>query len=156
MTITSLICCVVTTLVASGLTIACYYAGKKDQKDNEEAHPIAMCVVFLFIFGLISFGASYLMIGSVFGKDMLRRLNMPIVSSQQLYGYEIVSKKTQKGGSSQTCFIDLKDLLKQPHRTAYTLLKNIWVSEEFFEELEVGQCFPPELAIDPNNPTEEQ
>lgn len=156
MTITSLICCLAITLVASGFAIACYYGGRDDQKKDERAHPIAMCVVFLFIFGLISFGASYLIIGSVFKKDMLRRLNTPIVSSQQLYGYEIVGKKTQKDESSQTCFIDVKDLLERPYEIVPVLLKNIEVSEEFYKEYEVGQCFPPELAIDPNNPTEEQ
>ena len=155
MTITSSICSLFITLVASGLVIACYYAGREDQKEGNRTPLIVMCVLFLIIFGLISLGASYLIIGSAFGECMLHRLNTPIVSSQQLYGYEILGKKTQKDESSQTYFIDIKDLLERPYEIAPVSLENIEVSEEFFQELEVGQCFPPELAIDPNTPTEE-
>ena len=157
MTITNLICCLVVTLVSSGLAVACYYGGRSDQKEDKKAPIICMCIVSLVVFALISFGASYFIAGGTFGEDMIRRLNAPIVSSQQLYGYEIVGKKTQKGESSQTYFIDIKDLLELPYelRTP-VLLRDIEISEEFFQELEVGQCFPPELAIDPNAPTKEQ
>ncbi|KPJ55351.1 hypothetical protein AMJ47_00565 [Parcubacteria bacterium DG_72] len=136
---------------AGAIAIAFYYGGRDDQKNNKKVPLISICIAVIIIFGLSSIFVHYVTIGTIFEKEMLRRLNPPVVSSQQLYGYKIVNMSTSKDESSKTYLISIKDLLKPPILSEPISLEDVEVSEEFFKELEVGDCFLPKI-IDPNIP----
>lgn len=96
---------------------------------------LAVGIFFLMIglAGLYHYGAYY---GNV--QIMRQRLNEPVISEAQLYGYEVVGKHGEEYGSSDdtSYFIDIRDTL-----TNIKTLKHIEVSQQLFERIEIGNTF---------------
>ena len=136
-------------VIAGAIAILFYYGGRKDQREDDKPPLLTMCLFVVFLFGIISIVMHYFIVKETCRREMFRRLNPPIFSSKQLYGYEVIAKKfSQKDSSdSPACLINIKDLL------GYILLEDVKASEEFFKELKVGDRFLPE--IDPNAPAAE-
>jgi len=88
-------------------------------------------------------------------KEMQRRLNQPVSSVSQLYGYKILDKRyTAKKPSFEALvkinyFVDLQDLIP-PQRG---VLKNVELSEKVYndERVEKGASFFPNDPNDSNN-----
>lgn len=86
-------------------------------------------------------------------KEMQRRLNQPVSSVDQLYGYEILDKRYDAEKPSfdslviTNYFVDLEDLIP-PQRG---ILRNVEITEKVYndERVEKGASFFP---ADPNKP----
>lgn len=145
--------------VAAVLVFLFYYVGKEDGEKRNKTPTVFMCLSFLGFFIVVFFMLCLGVNRDASRKEVLRRLNQPIVSYQQLYGYKIVGKKLRQNksetledsSSSTTYLISVEDLLDPLPGNKHILLKNVEVSEEFFQGVEVGECFPPESNADPNN-----
>lgn len=82
-----------------------------------------------------------------------QRLNEPVTSEAQLYGYEIIDKRYFKEKASfdspeeSTYLIDIRDLL-----SSYSgVFTDVEVSEEIYTKIEKGKSYLP--GSDPNTPT---
>lgn len=77
--------------------------------------------------------------------EMYRRLDAPIVSEAQLYGYQIIGKRHDEEKSSDDepkksrYLIDIKDIL--PHSLGTFM--NVEVSEEIYLKLPKGKSYLP-------------
>lgn len=80
--------------------------------------------------------------------EMRRRLNAPIISEAQLYGYQITNKRwvIKKSSDDEPFSIDIKNILPFSRGT----FKNVEVSEEIYPKLLKGKSYLPEN--DPNAP----
>jgi len=133
----------------------CFYWGGKDEGKTGNKTPMPfICLLLLTLLTMIS-SISFAMGRKVSKQEMRRRLNQPIVSKEQLYGYKIVDKKFSENESledslsSLVCLISIEDLLGDKH----ILLEDVEASEKFFLKLKVGDRFLPE--IDSNVPATE-
>lgn len=79
-------------------------------------------------------------------EEKLHRLNPPITSEDQLYGYKVIKKEysevtSSSGESKRICFIIIKDVI--PHSRISITSSSITVSasEEFYEKVSVGDMF---------------
>lgn len=108
---------------------------------------------------LILFGSGFLIIGLLqFYKsscqlEMRRRLNEPISSKEQLYGYEILNKRHTIEKTSfdnpevKKFFIDIKDIMPVIYYKRGSL-KDIEITEHFYNKVKMGEKYFPK---DPND-----
>ena len=138
---TSLVWSILIFAVAAFIAIAFYAGGKEDERKGNKPPIIPICVLFavLFvaIFLLLHFCANY----DAIEQEMLRRLNLPIVSRQQLYGYKIVGIRASRGSASKNYFITIEDSLKPLIGDKQILFEDLEISEELFRLLEAEGRF---------------
>lgn len=159
---------IVTEMIFFVMAIYCYFKGiaegRKRKEEEKQGKPkiigkniAVICLVSIIAF--IIFLIIGIRLGMIYGKDTLRRrLNEPIVSTVQLYGYKVVNKRCyRKEGPDKSprnsFFVDIQDLLPAPFDQGL-FLENIETSEKIFQGLKAGDIFPPN--DEPNAPPTEK